>query len=45
LPQKRHSAIKGQRGPNKRSAKTCLCFLNFLAFLRPAADRTISVFS
>jgi hypothetical protein len=36
-----------QRGPsrqqNKDNAAACLCFLNYLAFLRPEADRAVSI--
>jgi hypothetical protein len=36
-----------RRGPSGKqkidNSAVCLCFLNFLAFLRPAADRAVSV--
>jgi hypothetical protein len=36
-----------QRGPSrqqkKEKAAACLCFLNYLAFLQPAANRAVSI--
>jgi hypothetical protein len=36
-----------QRGPSRQQKKdnaaACLCFLNYLAFLRPASDRAVSI--
>jgi hypothetical protein len=36
-----------QRGPSRQQQKdntaACLCFLKYLAFLRPAADRAVSI--
>jgi hypothetical protein len=34
---------EGQAGNKKDNAAACLCFLNYLAFLRPAADRAVSI--
>jgi hypothetical protein len=35
---------EGQAGNQKKdNAAACLCFLKYLAFLRPAADRAVSV--
>jgi hypothetical protein len=34
---------QGQRRQQKDNAAACLCFLNYLAFFRPVADRTDSV--
>jgi hypothetical protein len=31
------------RGPSRQQQKNCFYFLNYLAFLRPAADRAVSI--
>jgi hypothetical protein len=40
MPNKWHICKEGQ-ADNKKD--NCLCFLNYLAFLRPAADRLVSM--
>jgi hypothetical protein len=37
------SAKRASAGHMKNNAAACLCFLNYLAFLRPAADRAVSL--
>jgi hypothetical protein len=37
-------ATRAKQATKKYNAVACLCFLNYLALLRPAADRTISIF-
>jgi hypothetical protein len=34
---------EGQAGNRNNNAAACLCFLNYLAFLRPIADRAVSI--
>jgi hypothetical protein len=36
-------AKRAKHATKKDSAAACLCFLNYLAFLRPAADRALSI--
>jgi hypothetical protein len=36
-------AKRAKQATKKDNAAACLCFLNYLAFLRPAADRAISI--
>jgi hypothetical protein len=43
MPNKRHICKEGRAGNKKNNAAACLCFLNYLAFLRPAADRAVSI--
>jgi hypothetical protein len=43
MPNKWHMCKEGQAGNKKDNAAACLCFLNYLAFLRPAADRAVSI--
>jgi hypothetical protein len=38
-----HTRKEGQAGNKKDNAAACLCFLNYLAFLRPAASRAVSI--
>jgi hypothetical protein len=40
MPNKWHIYEEGKAGNKKDN---CLCFLNYLAFLRPAADRAVSI--
>jgi hypothetical protein len=40
MPNKRHICKEGKAGKKKDD---CLCFRNYLAFLRPAADRAVSI--
>jgi hypothetical protein len=37
------SSKTAQWATKKDNASACLCFLNYLAFLRPAADRAVSI--
>jgi hypothetical protein len=52
MPNKWHICKEGQASNKKRKSRgllqkekaaACLCFLNYLAFLRPAADRALSI--
>jgi hypothetical protein len=43
MPNKRRICKEGKAGNKKDNAAACLCFLNYLAFLRPAADRAVSL--
>jgi hypothetical protein len=46
MPNKWHMFKEGKAGNNKKvNTAACLCFLNYLAFLRPAADRAVSILS
>jgi hypothetical protein len=36
-------AKRDKQATKKDNAAACLCFLNYLAFLRPAADRAVSI--
>jgi hypothetical protein len=36
-------AKRAKQATKKDNAAACLCFLNYLAFLRPAADRAVSI--
>jgi hypothetical protein len=36
-------AKRAKQATKKDNAAACLCFLNYLAFLRPAAVRTVSI--
>jgi hypothetical protein len=36
-------AKRAKQATNNDNAAACLCFLNYLAFLRPAADRAVSI--
>jgi hypothetical protein len=36
-------AKRAKQATKKDKAAACLCFLNYLAFLRPAADRAVSI--
>jgi hypothetical protein len=36
-------AKRAKQAIRKDNAAACLCFLNYLAFLRPAADRAVSI--
>jgi hypothetical protein len=37
------SGTYAKQATKKDNAAACLCFLNYLAFLRPAADRAVSI--
>jgi hypothetical protein len=44
MPNKWHMCKEGQAGNiNNNNAAVCLCFPNYLAFLRPAADRAVYI--
>jgi hypothetical protein len=44
MPNKWHICKEGRSRQQKEdNAAACLCFLNYLAFLRPAADRAVSI--
>jgi hypothetical protein len=43
MPNKWHMCKEGKAGNKKDKAAACLYFLNYLAFLRPAADRAVSI--
>jgi hypothetical protein len=43
MPNKWHIFQEGQAGNKIDNAAACLCFLIYLAFLRPAADRAVSI--
>jgi hypothetical protein len=43
MPNKWPIFKEGQVATKKDNAAACLCFLNFLAFLWPAADRAVSI--
>jgi hypothetical protein len=44
MPNKWHIYKESQADNNKKDdAAACLCFLNYLAFLRPAADRVVFI--
>jgi hypothetical protein len=36
-------AKRAKQATKKDNTAACLCFLNYLAFLRPAADRALSI--
>jgi hypothetical protein len=43
MPSKWRMYKESQAGKKIDNAAACLCFLNYLAFLRPAADRALSI--
>jgi hypothetical protein len=43
MPNKWHICKEGKAATKIDNAGTCLCYLNYLAFLQPAADRAVSI--
>jgi hypothetical protein len=43
MPNKWNVFIEDKKATKNDNAATYLCFLNYLAFLRPAADRAVSI--
>jgi hypothetical protein len=44
MPNKSQMFKESQASNNKKdNAAACLCFVNYLAFLRPAADQAVSI--